>query len=142
MAHLGRTHEDRIIELYRRGHSRRVVAGMVFVHPTTVTKVLKRRGVQARSRGGNQLGHYRLAHGEFERTVRMYQRGLSVGQVARLVGRAPNTIHYRLEQAGVQLRSSGEGLRLRHQTEPVAPSGIVRQRSHDHRPEGTTVANL
>lgn len=110
--------EEEIVRLYRSGLSRRQVGARVHVHAGTVSRVLGRRNLPMRPQGGPNRTDHRLPHSEFQRTVRLYEAGMSTSQVARAVGRTPNAVRCRLKEAGVQFRERGEGNRLRRRTEP------------------------
>lgn len=49
-----------------------------------------------------------LAHADVQRTVEVYERGLTLREVAAELGIADTTVRYRLEQAGIHLRDRSE----------------------------------
>lgn len=95
-----------------------------------VAKMLRRRGVTLRSHSDRQATHpNKLTQDELDRTVELYQGGLSVAEVGRILGRNHNTIMYRLQKAGLERRPFGEALRLRRLHAISAGGGLTdRQR--------------
>lgn len=57
-----------------------------------------------------------MPHAEYERTVRLYNAGMSIAQVARVLGVWPNTVRFRLRQAA--RRFEHEAQKPRRITEP------------------------
>jgi len=53
------------------------------------------------------------APGWVKGAARLYESGYSLSQIAPIVNRAPTTVRDQLKQAGIELRSSKEGIRLR-----------------------------
>jgi hypothetical protein len=68
------------------------------IHPSTVSKLLKRQGVVRSARMLNSI--------QVSRAIELYQRGLSLANVADRLRCCPGTIRNALEAAGIERRDS------------------------------------
>lgn len=94
--------EETIVCRYRDGATMEQIAAEEFVGLATVCRVLRRHGVESRSRSRPQL-----AHREYERTIELYESGLSSEDVGRVVGVTGAAVRQRLRLAGVPRRPGG-----------------------------------
>lgn len=96
--------QDEIVRLYRRGKTIRQVADAVYWSPTAVRRVLVERGEQLRSRGSrNPI----LSTEEKLRTSELYGAGLTMTELATLLGLHISTVHRRLHRFGAIVRPCG-----------------------------------
>ena len=87
---------------------------------STIRDRLSREGVDLRPKGG---ARGRLKHDEYIKTAFMYERlGLSVTEIAEILGLAHDSVCNRLRRHGVEMRSRGESTRLRFKRVPKARS--------------------
>lgn len=95
--------EAEMVDLYGRGLSLNFIADKSGRSLSAVLHALRRHGVTIRGRGGT---HHFLPQSEIERTVELYLHGglggfgMTLDEVAAVIGRAPSTIWDRLRQAG------------------------------------------
>jgi transposase len=92
------------------GLSTRAISRRLFWHYATVNNVLRADGVQLRGRGGT---HNRAPQDEIDRTIELYNSGLSSVQVGEILGIDSTSVRGRLHRAGVEMRSDSLSQRLR-----------------------------
>lgn len=103
--------QQRIIALYEAGGTIRSVSEQTFWSQTSVHRVLVRHGIPRRPRHA-VCGRKRLSvDSELERT-RLYGQGLSIAQVAEVVGVGATAVAFTLARAGVPRRSTSQALRI------------------------------
>lgn len=97
----------------------------------TVHRHLRRAGVELRPAGSTVRRHpRRLPDAELQRTARLYvEDGLSLRQVAEVLGVGQSSVRWRLERAGVQMRPKSQAGRespFLRRLEPEVEDEIVR----------------
>lgn len=107
------------LALYDAGYPPLQIAKRLTVGRTTVIGWRRQSGLP---QNGTRDGMPRLSAGEIERTVALYEEGLSVEEVAERVGRSYSATHDRLVGAGVTLRPHGIPAGTRRAT---VPEGFV-----------------
>lgn len=109
--------ENQMVTYYRAGWSLSEIERLMGIPQTTVRSILKRRKVELRPVGSS--GYQKvsvLSNSEIERTAELYQSGLSLGEVGKIVGRAQGSVRWRLRLAGVPIRSRSEAGRLAYES--------------------------
>jgi predicted HTH domain antitoxin len=103
--------QARIVELYnQRRASLRSVAEAAFMSPTEVRRVLIANDVPLRPPGSAYQPRKITVDEELQRT-HLYGLGLSLDEVAELVGRHREAVRESLRRAGVKLRPRGPNRR-------------------------------
>lgn len=87
---------DELVREYVAGANQRQLARRFGCHRTTVSALLKSRGITPRNRA--------LTAGQIDRAVELYTSGLSLVAVGELLGANPETIRQRLIESCVPRR--------------------------------------
>jgi DNA-directed RNA polymerase specialized sigma24 family protein len=90
--------EAELIAAYRGGEAVTPLATRFQIHHSTVSKLLKRRGISRSARTLNSI--------QVSRAIELYQNGLSLARVADQLHCCAGTIRNALESAGVVRRDS------------------------------------
>lgn len=102
--------QQEMVRLYvDEGMSMDAIGERLFYAESTVKRTLKFRGVPSRPPGQRPGVTRRLSDDVLNRTVELYQGGMSIREVAAIFGVAMSTVHDRLRTAGVPRRSVGDG---------------------------------
>lgn len=123
MTKLTRAEQDEVLALYRRGLTIREVAQRVYWSATAVRNVLVVNGEPRRQRGSRAP---MLATEEKLRTSQLYGAGLSMQELANLLGLHVSTVHRRLHRFGAITRPVGG----RHPGQP-RPLSVLRRIESD-----------
>jgi DNA-binding CsgD family transcriptional regulator len=104
-----------LVELYESGKTITEISKEMYLSRSSVHAYLKRDGVKMRPQGQHkgQQGRHFPGHKAMDRTVALYQSGLSSNEVGEILGITHSTVCYRLALAGVPTRSRSEALRIR-----------------------------
>lgn len=88
---------DELVEAYRAGATARKLGGLFGIHPKTVGKHLRARGIDTTPPG--------LAPEHIPTAIHLYEdQGWSLARIADRFGTTPNTVWRRLLEAGVTIR--------------------------------------
>lgn len=104
MSKLPPADQEEIVRLYRRGLTLRQVAGRVYWSPTAVRRVLIEYGEPLRPHGSKAP---LLSMEEKLRTSELYGAGMSMAELAILLGLHVSTVHRRLHRFGSLTRPVG-----------------------------------
>jgi DNA-binding CsgD family transcriptional regulator len=96
--HLGAGELAALVNGYQMGATTKELGVQFNIHHTTVSGYLRKSGVILRLRS--------MREEEVAQAVRLYGEGLSLAQIARRLGHAPNTIRSELKREGVAMRDS------------------------------------
>jgi predicted HTH domain antitoxin len=86
-----------LVASYRSGSTIAELAAQLECDRKTVMRYLKLQCVEMRIR--------RLTEVQIDEAVRLYESGMSLAKVGRLIGAVPKTVRSRLLERGVQLRT-------------------------------------
>ena len=92
---------DRILQLYKDGHSKKAVSKMVGVSQPTVYRCLKRNGLVG-------LRQRKLSQEKIDTILELYQSGLSATQCGERVGCKTETVLIYLRKNGITPKSSAD----------------------------------
>jgi predicted HTH domain antitoxin len=95
--HLSDDEISLLVATYRAGSTIAELAAQLECDRKTVTRYLKLQCVEMRIR--------RLTEVQIDEAVRLYESGMSLAKVGRLIGTVPKTVRSRLLERGVQLRT-------------------------------------
>ena len=87
-----------IVAGYKDGRNTIRLAAQFNVNRRTISEVLNREGVARRVRP--------LTERQIDQAVILYEAGLSLAKVGRVIGARPRTIQLRLRERGVQMRDT------------------------------------
>ena len=96
--HLSSAEVTQLVELYRGGKSMRELAHKFGIHRVTVSRLLKRQGVELRMRA--------LDADQIDEAVKMYLSGNSVAQIGEHFGVDHGTVWRQVRRRGVKMRDS------------------------------------
>jgi DNA-binding transcriptional MerR regulator len=103
-----------LTELYEMWRSVRKVSRITGIPPETLRYWYKKWKVKLKPRGGGD-------HRELERVAFLYERlGLSTGEIGEVLGIDQSTAWDRVKASGVEMRSSGQSVKLRFARRPRA----------------------
>lgn len=94
--------DDKALELvaaYETGASVHQLSRRYGIARQTVSKILRRHGVQMRKTG--------LSDEQIEEAVRLYQDGWTLAKIGGRMGVSPDTVRLRLRERGVRMRPRG-----------------------------------
>lgn len=91
-----------LVEAYAEGATVYELAEQFGIERRTVSKILKREGVEPRWR--------RLTEEDIDEAVRLYATGLSAARIADRFDVNPDTVRYQLRKRGVKMRGPHERL--------------------------------
>lgn len=89
--------EDRIISLYKRGKSQREIGKCYGVSGTTISRLLKKKGIETRH-DGNKYEQFGI---EF---VRLWNQGITINEMARMFKVDERTIRRNAKRLGLHRR--------------------------------------
>jgi transposase len=95
---LSYTEVTQLVELYRGGNSMRELAHEFGIHRVTVSRLLKREGVELRNRG--------LAADEIDQAVKLYAEGKSLARIGEHFDVDHGTVWRQLRKRGVKMRDT------------------------------------
>jgi DNA-binding NarL/FixJ family response regulator len=95
-----------IVRLYKRGYSLQRIADEKFFARSSVRRVLIANGIAMRPQGGPHPAQ-RLSAEDTLRTAELYGKGLSMAELAEVLGLSISAVHRRLHVIGVQIRKRG-----------------------------------
>lgn len=93
--------------------STREISERLFWSKSTVRSVLAQEGIPRRPRGGRLKHKDVLTQDDLDRARELYSSGMSLQQLADILGIHKSTARHRLIRAGVQTRDKSNGIKLR-----------------------------
>jgi DNA-directed RNA polymerase specialized sigma24 family protein len=96
---LSQTQEDELIASYCEGAVVTELAVRFGIHHSTVSKLLKRRGIAGRRKRS-------LTSRQVQQVIKFYSEGLSLVRIAEKLHCSPGTVRNTLELEGIQRRDS------------------------------------
>jgi len=87
-----------VVRRYQAGAQMNYLAQHYGVHRSTVSAVLKRHGISTRQSG--------LSADQVRRAVLLYEQSKSLAVIGKLLGVDAGTVHTRLREQGVRMRST------------------------------------
>lgn len=95
-----------IVRLYKRGHSLQRISDEHYFARSSVRRVLVANGIAMRPQGGPHPAQ-RLSAEETLKTAELYGKGLSMAELAEVLGLSISAVHRRLHVIGVKIRKRG-----------------------------------
>jgi DNA-directed RNA polymerase specialized sigma24 family protein len=89
---------EQLIAGYRAGATVYTLSSQFGIDRRTVGAILKRHGAQTRWR--------RLSSAQIDEAIELYGSGWSLARIAERVGVTPTTVHRRLRDRGVRMRTA------------------------------------
>jgi len=86
----------RIVDLYKDGNSLAEIHRTTGIGLSTVTKYVREAGLDS-----DRLRRRNLTKEEIQKIIQLHQEGCSLGEIAKITGRRPNTVRLHLAQAGL-----------------------------------------